>query len=135
MITVRKIEQKDKLKVRRLDRESRRHVERCMDEEDTVAFGVFDKRKLIAYMTVRRMEANNYVRELDERLDGPLLCLDNVYVNEKCRGKGYGVLMIKETIRGHKLPIILTPMTDSLIEYYEKLGFSHTGDHLMIKAL
>ena len=123
---VRNIMQKDLEAVKRMDEESGRDVYSMIfdyeDDEQDYAYGIFtDKDILVGYCTAGCAD----VLEFDaiENPDDSML-LSDVFVDPAYRGRGYATEMIEEVVsRKDDYPIYLEPLTDDLIDFYEKIGF------------
>lgn len=137
-ITIRCLLRKDLTKVTWLDKESQDYVGDFIFnlpdwEEESDAYGLFVGEKLAAYFTIDDISGERDEIALHPAASDDSLYIDNVYVREKYRKRGYGHKLLSEVIKDKKVPIFLVAMTYDLIPYYEKIGFIHIGECSMVR--
>lgn len=135
-IEVRCLLRNDLRKVTWLDKESQNYVGDYIFtlepwEEESDAYGLFKKGKLVAYFTFDELLEGAKGFEGLPDMEKDSLYINHVYVKHAHRGKGYGLRLIKEVVEKKTEPIYLIAMTEELISYYEKIGFIHLGDQCM----
>ncbi len=111
----------DEEAVRRLDALSRNDVCSCLDADGFV-WGVYVDSELVGYCTMGGAEDYEGCNSWNSNA----LCLCDVFVDEKHRGKGYASLLVQEVIsqcakNGEN--VFITLLDDYLVSFYAPFGF------------
>lgn len=123
--TIRKVTLKDMLQIRKLDKLSGSFVAEDISDyvedygETDFAWCIEDLTNgiIIGYLTIGGAENYDLYQEGD-------LCLSDVFILPEYRNKGIGNAFVSMCIKEFEYHrIILTVLDDSLIYFYEKLGF------------
>lgn len=128
-IVVRSLTEQDLYAVKAIDAESGNSVAEML-EDHGYAWGAFLNDILAGYCTLGGSE------DYDE-LDGHVLC--DVYVLPLYRNRGIAAHLIQEAISQSisncdcDTKVFLTILDDGLQRFYKKLGFTYTGNGIMVK--
>lgn len=132
------LSEQDRLAVQNLDKLSGFYVEQWIEDNTDYAWGFFINGALIGYCTTGIADDGPNVIETHPLYTEDSLLLSDVFVLPEYRCNHFGSKMIKEAIHnrwksdGAKNSVFLQAISESVMQFYKKLGFEDVEDEIMV---
>lgn len=138
-LKVRTLNENDMISVIQLDDLSGNYLEQWIEDNEDYSWGLFLDNVLIGYCSTGYADDCGRIIETYNGYTHDALLLGDVFIIPEFRHKGYATYFIEEVLKlrnpNDKELVFLMYMYDSLKKFYEKMGFQHIEDNVMVRDL